>query len=309
MDKQKLNLEIDNFYCLSLSYNPITEGSPKVFEIENKGRKEKFTEDILANKLNGIFSELVMIKTCQRVELYFHSNSSAENIFSEFTSFYKKYFDDEIGSFLKIYQSKQALTHLISLCAGLKSFIVGEKEIYQQVIKLFYYYQSNRYTSQKLDDIFDYCIGVASKIRKDILEDGKIASYSELLRQFLVEKGLVPNRIIILGKGLLSQSISESLNVAGTSNEVREDSSLEKITEGDLLVNCNSKSEVNESTVLKNNQMIDFSMPPVFEAYSDKFLEYHSLKDFHEHITENNYKVRELTERADAYIQDSLSLV
>ncbi len=309
MDKKPLNLEVDNFFCLSLAYNPITETTPKVFEIENKGKKEKFTEEILADKLGGIFSNLVMIKTCQRVELYFHSDGDVATISSEFISFYKRYFDDEIGPFLKVHSSKKALTHLISLCSGLRSFIIGEKEIYQQVIKLFYYYQTNKYTSDKLDAIFDYCISIASKIRKDILDDSKIASYSELLQQFLADKGLVPSKIIILGKGLLSQSISESLNMAGTQNEVREDSNLEKITGGDLLVNCNSKVVIDENIVLKNNRMIDFSMPPVFEDVSDKFLEYHSLKDFKDHIQENNGKVEELSQKANKYIEECLSLV
>lgn len=309
MDKKPLNLEVDNFFCLSLAYNPITEATPKVFETENKGKKEKFTEEILATKLGGIFDNLVMIKTCQRVELYFHSEGDVEAISSEFISFYKRYFDDEVGPFLKVYPSKKALTHLISLCSGLKSFIIGEKEIYQQVIKLFYYYQTNKYTSAKLDAIFDYCIGIASKIRREILDDSKIASYSELLQQFLTDKGLVPSKIIILGKGLLSQSISESLNVVGTANEVREDSNLEKINDGDLLVNCNSKVVTDENVVLKNNRMIDFSMPPVFEEVSDMFLEYHSLKDFRDHIQENNNKVRELKQKADKYIEECLSLV
>jgi glutamyl-tRNA reductase len=309
MDKKPLNLEVDNFFCLSLAYNPITETTPKVFEIENKGKKEKFTEEILANKLGGIFDNLIMIKTCQRVELYFHSDNDVETISSEFVSFYKRYFDEEIGPFLKVYPSKKALTHLISLCSGLKSFIIGEKEIYQQVIKLFYYYQTNKCTSDKLDAIFDYCISIASKIRKDILDDSKIASYSELLQQFLTDKGLVPSKIIILGKGLLSQSISESLNMAGTPNEVREDCNLEKITDGDLLVNCNSKVVTDENVVLKNNRMIDFSMPPVFETVSDIFLEYHSLKDFKDHIKENNNKVEELSQKAYKYIEECLSLV
>ena len=82
MDKKPLNLEVDNFFCLSLAYNPIIETTPKVFEIENKGKKEKFTEEILANKLGCIFDNLVMIKTCQRVELYFHSDSDVETISS-----------------------------------------------------------------------------------------------------------------------------------------------------------------------------------------------------------------------------------
>lgn len=309
MDKKPLNLEVDNFFCLSLAYNPITETSPEVFEIENKGKKERFTEDILANKLGGIFYSLVMIKTCQRVELYFHSDSDVANISLEFASFYKKYFDDEIGPFLKVYKSEQALTHLISLCAGLKSFIVGEKEIYQQVIKLFYYYQTNKYTSEKLDAIFDYCISVASKIRKDILNDSKVASYPELLKQFVVEKGLVPTRIVILGKGLLSQSISDDLIASNTPNKVREDGSLEDTTDGDLIVNCSSKMMLEENTTLKNNRMIDFSMPPVFETVSDKFLEYYSLRDFRGHIQENNNKLAELRQEADKYIEECLSLV
>ena len=61
MVKPTPKLEVDNFYCLSLEYNPILEATtPEIFEISNKGKKEKFTEEILANKLNGVFVELVM---------------------------------------------------------------------------------------------------------------------------------------------------------------------------------------------------------------------------------------------------------
>jgi hypothetical protein len=307
MDKKPLNLEVDNFFCLSLAYNPIIETTPKVFEIDNKAKKEKFTEEILANKLGGIFRNLIIIKTCQRVELYFHSDSNIETIYSQFVSFYKRYFDDEIGPFLKVYPSKKALTHLISLCSGLKSFIIGEKEIYQQVVKLFYYYQTNKYSSNELDAIFDYCISIASKIRKDILDDNKIASYSELLKQFLTDKSLVPSKIIILGKGLLSQSISESLNVSSTPNEVREDSNFEEISDNDLFVNCNSKIVLGKNTFLKNNRMIDFSMPPVLWTFSDRFLEFYSLKDFKDHIQNNNNKINELSIEADKYIFECLS--
>ena len=88
------------------------------------------TDDLTSNSL----SELVVLSTCNRSEIYFLSTSPGEDI-ERVASYLQSYFSIAIEDkdFIKK-SGDEALHHLFSVAIGLDSMIVGEDQILGQIV-------------------------------------------------------------------------------------------------------------------------------------------------------------------------------
>jgi len=201
--------QLNYFHCISLVYNPLVDKVPGIFRFENKNKKESFTHDILRNKLSHSCTNIVLLKTCQRVELYIISDKNPEKLKKEFLNIYKNYFSDNFDEKLKIYSSKEGLIHLVRLTSGLESFINGENEIYDQIKNLSEKYHEDGLAGDFINKTFARALEIAREIRKIITDENKIQSYPEISLEFTKNKGITPSKILVLGNGLLSKSVSK----------------------------------------------------------------------------------------------------
>ena len=99
--------------------------------------KVSFTDTRKIEAINSLLdkdiSEIVILSTCNRSEIYIRANN-IENKIQIVEDFYEEYFNERnIKSYLFSKSGKQAIDHLFEVTAGLDSIVLGEDQILGQV--------------------------------------------------------------------------------------------------------------------------------------------------------------------------------
>lgn len=81
--------------------------------------------------LGEVCSEVVIISTCNRTEIYFDSNKSADIVINEI--FEKLNWDKNFKNSFFYYENELAVNHLMEVVCGFDSLILGEDQILGQV--------------------------------------------------------------------------------------------------------------------------------------------------------------------------------
>ena len=105
--------------------------------------------------------ECVVLKTCNRVEIYVVSPKSSSILFS---------FAKEMGAsthIIDFYGHDESLEHLLRLAGGLESMIVGEDQILGQIKDLYAYSKKAGTTGKILETAFEKAIQVGKRIRNE----------------------------------------------------------------------------------------------------------------------------------------------
>lgn len=297
--------QLNNFYCISLVFNPLVDDTPEIFKTINKQRKDKFTHDILRDNLSGLYQNIVLLKTCQRIEMYILTEGNVSEIEIKLYELYKNYFSDDYFKNVKIYPAKDGMIHLIRLVSGLESFIVGESEIYDQVKNLSEKYHEDGLSNDYLNDLFVKSLKIGKEIKDGVLNKNHIQSYPQILLEFIKDKGVHNKNILILGNGLLSQTISKFLLENNIQINLYNPEVLVDWNEYDLIVNCDSKIDMDIFNIVKAKTFVDFSISPLFPSKIESEL-YFSIRDFKEILYKNNDNLKSYILNATKYIDEEL---
>ncbi|MCL4397067.1 hypothetical protein M1494_01840 [Candidatus Parvarchaeota archaeon] len=151
-------------------------------------------EPILEKKKN---LEYVMLRTCNRIELYISSDNAeedAKSLLKELCNRNPKY---EIG---RIYTGKEAVKHAFYVAAGLDSIVLGENEILGQVKSAYTDYINNGKAGTKLERLFKNAVKTGKAVRNDTaINKGKTGVYS--LAIDYMNKNYDGEEIAIIGSG------------------------------------------------------------------------------------------------------------
>ena len=124
-------------------------------------------EFLKAAKSNGI-EECVLISTCNRTEVYIHSNLSERKGFETVQKLLEQKAEGrECGSIFRFYSGDRVISHLFEVAAGLDSLIVGEDQILGQVkegYELAFGFGATGYT---LNTLFRYAVTAAKRVKTD----------------------------------------------------------------------------------------------------------------------------------------------
>ncbi len=181
---------------------------------------KKQLESILAGfGAEAALSELVILSTCNRVELYAAGEGgivSAEAL----TDLLEKTHDirrDEFASYIYRYEGKDAVRHLFRVAAGLDSLVVGENEILGQVREAFRMANDFRSVHSLLYRLMEKAIKVGKDVRTATkINEGAVSISSVAVE--LAEKifgRLNGEKVMVLGTGEMSALTLASLNSAG----------------------------------------------------------------------------------------------
>jgi glutamyl-tRNA reductase len=305
--EQKDN-QLNYFYCLSLVYNPLMDKVPEIFCLENKNKKESFTHDILRNKFSYSFTNIILLKTCQRIELYIISDRNPEELRGKFLDIYRNYFSDNFYEKLKLYSSEKGLVHLVQLASGLESFIIGENEIYDQIKNLSEKYHEDGLAGDFMNKTFIQALETARDTRRIIIDENKIKSYPEISLEFTKSKGITPSKILVLGEGLLSKSVGEFWIKNGAEVKIVNNKEPINFSNFDVIINCDSKTSTKLLDTIGNVMFIDFSVPPLLGA-SLEYTHYFSIKDFKDIIEKNNQFLNPSVEKARHHVNNEMKVL
>ncbi len=151
--------------------------------------------------------ECVVLKTCNRVEIYVVSPKSSSLLFS---------FAKEMGAsthIVEFYGHDESLEHLLRLSGGLESMIVGEDQILGQIKELYAYAKKSGATGKILDTAFDKAIQVGKRIRNETkINNGSVSIGSAAVD--LAEDifgGLAGKNVLVIGAGEIGVLVARAL--------------------------------------------------------------------------------------------------
>ncbi|MCB0271764.1 MAG: glutamyl-tRNA reductase [Bdellovibrionales bacterium] len=149
---------------------------------------------------NKGFHGAVLLKTCNRIELYTHCDSG-----KQLDDVFSSYGVEEKMMYRK--NDQDAIEHLFMVASSLDSMVIGEPQILGQVKQAYDYAKTYHFISPLLDKVFQQAFRVAKKIRNET----KIGDYSISLSSIAVEltheffEDLGQKEVLIVGAGEMAE--------------------------------------------------------------------------------------------------------
>lgn len=162
-------------------------------------------------------SEMVILSTCNRIEIYAASNHLA---FAELEAFLSDTHDvpvDQLRPHLYRFKDQEAVRHLYEVAAGLNSLVVGEPQILGQVTKALELARGQNAAGPMLNRLFQAAIHTGKRARTETAISRNPASVSSLAASVAerVVHPIADAQVVILGAGEMAELAVEALRKRG----------------------------------------------------------------------------------------------
>ena len=217
-------------------------------------------------KLRGGLDEVVLLSTCNRVEIYGVSpwiHGRVQALFQELTGS-----DFDFTPHLYVKESAAAAEHLFAVASGLDSLVIGETEITGQVKNAYQAAKDAGLVGKKMNRLFQTAFAVVKSVRTNTgIGRGatSVGSVAVELAEKVFDRDLSAKTVMILGAGKMGEACVKHLAkrgaitvlVANRSVEraeklaaefggraVRLEDSAAALTEADILVSSTGSPEI-----------------------------------------------------------------
>src|SRR6266498_3772427 len=205
-------------YILSLGLNHTT--APLVLR-EKLALEEDVVRIALARLACGhvvtSLTELVLLSTCNRIELYAASNQLAFAELEAFLSDITGVPMEQFRSNLYRFKDMEAVHHLFEVAAGLDSLVIGEPQILGQVTRSLELARGQNTAGAVLNRLFQAAIHAGKRTRTETAISRNPASISSLAASLSerVLHDISEAQIVILGAGEMAELAVEALRKRG----------------------------------------------------------------------------------------------
>ena len=293
--------------------------------------REKFSfsadnASLLLRRIKKIkdISEVIVVSTCNRTEIYCDSNNGVDDI-KDWLLAEKEY--ESFGKYLYIHQEEDAIEHLFKVVAGLDSMVIGETEVLGQVKTAYKIALENKSIDGKLKRLFEYSFSVAKNVRTNTDIGGNAISfmYTSILLIKKIFSTVEEKKCLLIGAGemtelalkyLKSNNVNE-ITICNRKEEKGKRLAVENgckysnlnnlsniIHEFDVIITSTSsslpligKGNIESALIKRSNDsivIIDLGVPRDVESQIKKLdnVYLYTIDDLGQ-IIENNYKIRE----------------
>ena len=258
---------------------------------------------------------LVVLQTCNRVEIYFRGDQ--DSILSRLKYTLAGVGKNIDGSKWRVLRGREVVTHLFRVAAGLESLSVGENEILGQVRDAYTQWRRKRRVDHYLSALFDKALHVGKRVRSETsISKGKTGVYSLAVAYVSQSVDLYSSRIAVIGAGDVGSKIVKMLNDLGVKDVTIINRTLptarrlaEKYGYGYAALNFDSLpgydvvfSAINypsKKRVEGSRIVVDLSVPPVFVGENVVYLE--ELREIAERNADSK---KEEVRRAEGIIRE-----
>jgi glutamyl-tRNA reductase len=163
-------------------------------------------------KLNGNLSEVVLVSTCNRVEIYGVTPRMGVNVARLFEELSGSDFD--FSPYLYIKEDADAVEHLFSVVSGLDSMVIGETEITGQIKQAYQAAQAARLTGKMTNRLFQTALQTAKEIRTQTgigRGSTSVGSVAVELGERIFDKDLSSKTVMIIGAGKMGEACVKHL--------------------------------------------------------------------------------------------------
>jgi glutamyl-tRNA reductase len=167
-------------------------------------------------KLRGGLEEVVLLSTCNRVEIYGVSpwiHGRVVQLFQELTNS-----DFDFTPHLYVKEGAEAARHLFSVASGLDSLVLGETEITGQVKNAYQAAKDAGLVGKKMNRLFQAAFAVVKKIRTNTgIGRGatSVGSVAVELAEKVFDRDLSSKTVMILGAGKMGEACVKHLAKRG----------------------------------------------------------------------------------------------
>lgn len=155
------------------------------------------------------FAEVVILSTCNRAEIYAHSESPrpAAEAASAFMSAFHDVPEPELAPHLYSRAGRDVARHLFRVVAGLDSLVVGEPQILGQVKDAYAVASERGFTGAALNRLFHTSFTVGKRVRSETgLGEGAISvSYAAISLARKIFGDLGGRRALVVGAGEMAE--------------------------------------------------------------------------------------------------------
>ena len=167
--------------------------------------------------LSSTITELVILSTCNRIELY---AVSSQPVFAELESFLSDVCNVPAGQFNRHYyrfQDLKAAIHLFDVAAGLDSMVIGEPQILGQIVHALELSRGQNMGGPVLNRLFQSALHAGKRVRTETGICRNPASVSSLAASLAeqVVQPIADARVVILGAGEMAELAVETLRKRG----------------------------------------------------------------------------------------------
>ena len=163
------------------------------------------------------FAEMVILSTCNRIEIYCASNELSFDALEVFLSETRDIPVEEIHPHLYRFQDMDAVQHLFEVAAGLDSLVVGEPQILGQVTKALELARGQNVAGPILNRLFQSAIHTGKRARTETAISRNPSSVSSLAASMAerVVHSIADAQVVILGAGEMAELAVEALRKRG----------------------------------------------------------------------------------------------
>jgi len=165
-------------------------------------------------KIGGGLEEVVLLSTCNRVEVYGVASKVNGNVHGLFRHLSAD--DHDFSPHLYIHEGEDAVRHLFSVAGGLDSMVVGETEITGQLKHAYQTAHESRLTGRVLNRAFQTALQTAKEIRTTT-QIGRgavsVGSVTVELTQKIFGGDLSEKTVMIIGAGKMGEACVRHLQV------------------------------------------------------------------------------------------------
>ena len=180
-------------------------------------------------KLGGNLSEVVLVSTCNRVEIYGVTPEVNGNVHRLFQHLSASTVD--FSSYLYVKEGSEAVQHLFSVASGLDSMVLGETEITGQIKQAYQAAQEAKLTGRILNRLFQTALQTAKEIRTETgIGRGatSVGSVAVELAERIFDKDLSQKTVMIIGAGKMGEACVRHLNKKGARSVLVSNRSFER---------------------------------------------------------------------------------
>lgn len=175
-------------------------------------------------------SEMVIVSTCNRVELYAVSSRPQFEDLEVFLSKVQSISVDSFRSYMYCYSGEAVVKHLFRVSTGLDSLIIGEPQILGQVTRAFETASSMGACGGVLSRLFRSAIHAGKRARTETGISRNPASVSSLAASLIEKevKDLPGSQVVVIGAGEMAELAVEALRKRGAERIVIINRTLER---------------------------------------------------------------------------------
>ncbi len=205
-----------HIYCLGLNHTTAPISLREKLDFSEEALQAALARLGCGSGLEHI-TELIILSTCNRVELYAVSSESVFDELETFLSEARGFQVQELRPHLYRLKDAEAIQHILRVAAGLDSLVVGEPQILGQVTHALELARGQGAAGQLLNRLFQAAIHAGKRARAETGISRNPASVSSLAAS-LCERAhpdLKAAQVVVLGAGEMAELAVEALRKRG----------------------------------------------------------------------------------------------